>query len=149
MVNAVKTCLRKYATFKGTASRPEYWWFVLFTWLGDIVLQIVRLTPLTLIWFLALVVPLLAAAVRRNHDAGRSGWWILTGLVPLWGLILLCYPTKIEGNKYVDPQAPRPSALIESDVPASTMSCPKCGKLRLPGQNYCMGCGEPLTDTER
>lgn len=31
MVDAVKTCFRKYADFSGRASRPEYWWFFLFT----------------------------------------------------------------------------------------------------------------------
>ena len=38
---------------------------------------------------LALFLPSLALQVRRLHDTDRSGWWVLIGLVPLVGVILL------------------------------------------------------------
>jgi uncharacterized membrane protein YhaH (DUF805 family) len=41
MTQAVRTCLRKYFTFKGRATRPEYWYFVLFCLLGALVLGLV------------------------------------------------------------------------------------------------------------
>jgi uncharacterized membrane protein YhaH (DUF805 family) len=70
--DAIRVCFSKYATFSGRASRPEYWWFVLFLCLGTLL-------------------PSLAAATRRLHDTQRSGWWQLVGLVPLVGLFVLIY----------------------------------------------------------
>ena len=86
--DAVSTCLKKYATFQGTASRSEYWWFYLFciilsvlaTVLGDFV---------SLIVFAATIVPTIAAATRRLHDTDRSGWWQLIALLPFIGIIML------------------------------------------------------------
>lgn len=139
-VTAVRTGLRKYATFKGTATRPEYWWFVLFSALGDILFIILRVPALRGIWSLALLLPSLAVAVRRNHDAGRSGWWVIAP----WDFILLCYPSKFENNKYRDDYSPQ----LESSVTTTTTRCAVCGKLRLPGQNYCMSCGTKFPDVE-
>ncbi len=88
-VDAVKICLGKYADFKGRASRPEYWWFFLFTF---IIYVLTAFFPIvSLIAVLALLVPSIAAAVRRLHDTDRSGWWYLIFLVPLVGAIVLIY----------------------------------------------------------
>src|ERR1700728_3065412 len=91
---AVRTCLRKYATFSGVAIRPEYWWFVLFEFLGSIIIGFTGVVALRLIWALALLLPGLAVAVRRLHDTGRSAWWILTGLLWPWLVVLLCLRRK-------------------------------------------------------
>lgn len=99
-VDAVGACLRGYADFDGVASRPQYWWFLLFvvfagglgTSLGDTVGAVV---------LLLLLVPLLAAGARRLHDTGRSGWWQLLGLVPFGAvvpLVLLARPTAEAGR---------------------------------------------------
>ncbi len=92
-VQAVRTCLSDYATFTGRASRSEYWWFVLFTSLFDFAAQLVDrgigvriLGPLSGLVFL---LPILAVSVRRMHDLDRSGWWVLIGLVPVIGWIVL------------------------------------------------------------
>lgn len=141
---AVRTCLRKYATFTGTASRPEYWWFFLFNVIGGVVFSLTGVVALRTLWSLALVVPGLAVGVRREHDAGRSGWWILTLAIPPWGIILLCYPTKVLDNKYaLDRATPM---VTEASLTSSAAKCPTCGKMRLPGQNYCMGCGAKFSD---
>jgi uncharacterized membrane protein YhaH (DUF805 family) len=42
-----------------------------------------------LVWLLATVLPALSVLVRRLHDTGRSGWWVLIGLVPFAGGIVL------------------------------------------------------------
>jgi uncharacterized membrane protein YhaH (DUF805 family) len=91
---AVATCLGKYATFRGRASRPEFWWFWLFVFLSNVAAVVVDSalgTPfvVTAIVVLALVVPGLAAAVRRLHDTGRSGWWYLVAFIPFIGGIWL------------------------------------------------------------
>ena len=89
--DAVKTCFTKYAEFKGRASRPEYWWFFLSYVIVAVILSFLGDFGQTLLWIVALgyFIPLLAAAVRRLHDTGRSGWWYLIGLVPLVGFIIL------------------------------------------------------------
>lgn len=72
---SVKTCMRKYATFDGRASRSEYWWFVLvFVVPAFVVTDLVREIA-WLIVTLALMLPYVAVSFRRLHDVGRSGWW--------------------------------------------------------------------------
>lgn len=96
--------LNKYATFSGRARRSEYWWWYLFVTIVFLVAGIldraVGLTysDLTLgggwiatIAAIVFLVPNLAVAVRRLHDTGRSGWWLLVGLVPFVGFIVLLY----------------------------------------------------------
>jgi uncharacterized membrane protein YhaH (DUF805 family) len=87
---AIKTCLSKYATFSGRASRPEFWWFVLFTILASAAASLIgeRLEGLV---SLALLLPSLAVGARRLHDIGKSGWFQLLWLVPVVGWIFLIY----------------------------------------------------------
>lgn len=138
---SVRTCFRKYATFTGVASRPEYWWFFLFYFIIDVALFLSGLGTLRALASLVLFLPSLAVGVRRMHDAGRSGWWILTSIIPPWGIYLLCTPSKTENNRYADGYA-----LSETHVSSSTARCPTCGKMRLPGQSYCVGCGKRFSD---
>ena len=49
----------------------------------------VHLPVLSDIYSLAVLLPSLAVGVRRLHDTDRSGWWLLIGLVPLIGFIVL------------------------------------------------------------
>jgi len=65
-----------YAQFDGRASRSEYWWFYLFTLIAGLAAEIVGSTVGNLAT-LAFFLPSLALAVRRLHDVGRSGWWVL------------------------------------------------------------------------
>lgn len=144
---AVATCFKKYAIFSGTASRSEYWWFSLFTFVVSLILFATRVTALSSLWSLAVLVPGLAVAVRRLHDTGHSAWWLLTGLIPFWLLIMLCFPTKVMSNRYAMAGAPAwTPSVTKSSATSSTALCPSCGKLRLPGQNYCMGCGAKFAD---
>src|SRR5688500_8500448 len=87
--------LRQYVDFNGRARRTEYWMFALFTIIISIVLGLLDLMLgltfvegstsgwLGLIYGLATLLPSLGVGVRRLHDTGRSGWWLLIGLVPL------------------------------------------------------------------
>ena len=92
---AIKTCLNKYATFSGRAQRSEYWYFFLFMVVANIVASVLDsvifgdIPVLYLVATLALLVPSIAAGVRRLHDTDKSGWWLLLGLVPLVGAIAL------------------------------------------------------------
>ena len=88
--DAVQTCFRKYADFKGRATRSEFWWWVLFVLLASAIAQVVN-DALAAIVSLATLLPYLAVAARRLHDIGRSGWWQLVGLVPLVGWLVMLY----------------------------------------------------------
>jgi uncharacterized membrane protein YhaH (DUF805 family) len=91
---AVRTVvMQKYANFSGRAIRSEYWWFVLAYIVAYLVVAIVDyvlgVQLLTAILSLALLIPSIAVGVRRLHDLDKSGWWLLLGLIPLVGLILI------------------------------------------------------------
>jgi uncharacterized membrane protein YhaH (DUF805 family) len=107
--DAIRTCLSKYVTFDGRAVRSEYWYFALFIVIVQIVSTVIDNTVLGhpvlyVIAGLALILPSLAAGVRRLHDTDRSGWWLLISLVPLIGTILLivwfCTPGTPGANKF-------------------------------------------------
>jgi uncharacterized membrane protein YhaH (DUF805 family) len=88
---AVKTCLmQKYLDFSGRASRPEFWWFFLFQFL----VMMVAMMFGKLIYGLAavaLLLPGISAGVRRLHDIGKSGWFLLLGFIPFVGPLILIY----------------------------------------------------------
>ncbi len=110
---SIQTCLNKYADFKGKASRPEYWWFFLFTVIVGVVAGIldavifpgftetVGTGPLRLLFNVAILVPGLAVGARRLHDTNRSGWWQLL-YITLIGIpvviIFMVLPTREEDN---------------------------------------------------
>lgn len=89
-VESIQTCFRKYADFNGRATRPEYWWFVLFQFVAYLVLGAISDWAVGVFWLVTLL-PGIAVAVRRLHDTGRSGWWLLLGFIPLVGALVLIY----------------------------------------------------------
>lgn len=101
---AIKSVFSKYATFSGRARRSEYWYFYLFNILVSIVLTILaRVVPsliyLSYIYSLAVLIPGLAVAVRRLHDIGKSGWYLLAPLVPYLLLIIVIVFAFVLGNE--------------------------------------------------
>ena len=111
---SVSTCMGKYGTFSGRASRSEFWWFQLFYTLmyyGSFVVEqaIPVEEPLTfsilpVMLVIIFIVPSMAAGSRRLHDIGKSGWWQLLHLIPIIGTIFVVFwqatDTKSEGDKY-------------------------------------------------
>ncbi|MFC5865550.1 DUF805 domain-containing protein [Acidicapsa dinghuensis] len=98
--------LKKYADFNGRARRKEYWMFTLFNCIfcfGYCIFAMLAIVamgrnaaPMAMLIFvpywlytMALLIPSLAVTVRRLHDTGRSGWWLLISLVPFVGGIIL------------------------------------------------------------
>ena len=89
---AISSGFRNYATFSGRAARSEYWYWVLFGFIGGIVSGIVdyaafsdsSVSPLYAIFSLLLFLPSIAVAARRLHDLNQSAWWLLLFLF-IWG----------------------------------------------------------------
>jgi len=107
---AIRTVLNKYADFSGRARRSEYWYWTLAVIVAIVVCLILTAIAHTLglvlylLVLLGTLVPGLAVGVRRLHDTGRSGWWILIALVPLVGSIILlvfvCQDSQPGQNQY-------------------------------------------------
>ena len=112
--DSVRTVFKKYATFTGRARRPEYWWFVLFNFIGNFVLSIIDAMvfgsgdtgPLSGLFSLAILIPSIAVGARRLHDIGRSGWWLLIGLIPLLGWIILIIWLVKKGDEHPNEYGP-------------------------------------------
>ncbi|MBA5628744.1 DUF805 domain-containing protein [Moheibacter sp. BDHS18] len=113
-----KVLFENYANFSGRARRSEYWYFTLTNFIITLVLYIPMVASIGLsqnqepgamfwllygilmIYGLATFIPSLAVAVRRLHDIGKSGWYLLFYLIPLVGpiLLLVWFFTEGEGN---------------------------------------------------
>jgi len=119
---SIGTCFRKYADFYGTASRSEYWWFLLFVVLGEAVASVLRLRAApdaTTLFSLLTILPLLAAGSRRLHDTGRSGWQQLLGLIPVGGLVIVLFLLARPGKEetVVSGSAPKGTGSAQSEQP--------------------------------
>lgn len=98
---SISTVFRKYADFTGTAARPEFWWWILFTTLVNAALSTLSVwnvsaqatypvgPNLTGLWAIAVLVPTLAVTVRRLRSTGRSWANLFWLLLPIAGLIIL------------------------------------------------------------
>jgi len=113
-MDQVMKVYRNYVGFTGRADRKEFWYFILFYVIVSAVLQILDrvafggpqiidsgrhwvashdFQPLTAIFAVISLCPSIAVTMRRLHDTGKSGWWVLIGLIPLIGwiwLLVLC-----------------------------------------------------------
>jgi uncharacterized membrane protein YhaH (DUF805 family) len=115
-VDAVKTVLTvNYANFNGRSARPEYWWWVLFSVIVAVIFYVLIMAVpairyLQMIYSLAVLIPSIAVGVRRLHDIDKSGWWILIGLIPIIGWIVLIYWYIQEGTRGDNQYGPPPAA---------------------------------------
>ena len=127
--DAVRNALmNNYVNFNGRASRSEYWWFFLFT----MILQFIAL-PIDIVVLgydmmdpgaiqivgtiagLALFLPSLCVLVKRLHDLGKSGWWILIAFIPLLGIIVLLVFMVTEGEQLPNQYGEVPTNTIKQD----------------------------------
>ena len=87
---AVSLYFKNYANFSGRASKSEYWWSVLFSFLVSLPISILSaVVPFLGILSLALLIPNLSVMVRRLHDTGKSGAYFFMVLIPLAGPFIL------------------------------------------------------------
>ncbi len=120
-IEAVRSCFKKYAVVRGRASRSEFWYWMLFTFLVTLVTQIFdvavlhkdpddQILPLTTATDILFLLPSLCASIRRLHDIDRSGRWyyisftIIGIIYPL--LVWFCRKGTVGQNRFgADPLA--------------------------------------------
>lgn len=110
MINYYLSVLKNYAVFEGRARRSEYWYFTLANIIVSVILTFVDSSMglitfgVSTVYSLAVLLPSLAVAVRRMHDIGKSGWFIL---IPIYNIILAATEGDKGPNEYgVDPKDP-------------------------------------------
>jgi uncharacterized membrane protein YhaH (DUF805 family) len=116
---AVKSGFSNYVTFRGRATRSEYWYWVLFTIIATMVALTIDATllgyspggasPITSIWDLVTFLPSLALAARRLHDMDRTAWWLLIALTGIGAFILIiwfCFRGTVGDNRYGPDRTP-------------------------------------------
>lgn len=115
--DAIKTCLKeKYCCFEGRARRSEYWFFCLFNMIVSFAISAITgiigsdtlATILSTAVSLAIFLPGLGVAVRRMHDVGKSGWYLLMSLIPFVGAILVIIKLATEGDAGPNEYGPDP-----------------------------------------
>lgn len=112
---AVKTVLNNYVQFEGRSGREEFWWWFLAYVLAYAAAFMVGSAlgmgqMLAGLLALAVFLPNLGVAIRRLHDMGKSGWWILIAVIPVIGILVLLYfyaqPSEGPNQFGEGPQAP-------------------------------------------
>ncbi len=133
-MQAVRSGFSNYVTFSGRARRSEYWFWVLFAIIVASIALVLDMRffpdsvtatagvedgmasaqatggPITALVGLALFLPGLAMTIRRLHDTDRSGWWILLGLIPIIGIIVLIVWYCTDGTRGSNRFGPDPKA---------------------------------------
>ncbi len=127
--------LKKYAVFGGRARRKEYWNFILFNALFSLIIVIIEFSTgmrsmaegsstkfgvLSGIYALLTLLPVLSVMVRRLHDTSRSGWWLLIGLIPLIGGIVLFVFSLLDSTPGTNEYGPNPKGVEAAGTPAAT-----------------------------
>lgn len=120
--------LKRYTDFSGRSRRKEYWFFVLGVVVVAILLSLVESAaglngmiagaygPLTALFFLGIIVPSIAVQVRRFHDQDKSGWFVLIGLIPIIGGLIVLVFMFLEGTKGSNRFGPDPKDEASTEV---------------------------------
>ena len=126
VMDAVKSVYSNYVGFQGRARRSEYWWWYLFYIIAYIIVVMVdqavfgEPSILSGLFVLANILPALAVGVRRLHDTGRSGWWLLIALIPLVGVIVLIIFYVQDSQPGVNKYGPNPKGVVAGVTDAVT-----------------------------
>lgn len=97
-LEAIQLFYKRWLDFDGRSSRSEYWYAFLYLIIADVILYFIGSRWLSGLFGLINIIPYIAVILRRLHDIGKSGWWILVSLIPfigqIWLLILMATPSK-------------------------------------------------------
>jgi len=91
MLEAIQDGFKRYSDINGRSSRPQFWYFALFYIIVNFISSAIFSDLIDLIISIAIFIPYIAAAIRRMHDVGRSGWFII---VPILNIVFLASATK-------------------------------------------------------
>ena len=91
MIDALKDGFNRFADFSGVSSRSQYWYFILGTTIATVIAQVAFGDFAGNLVSIITILPTIAVAVRRMHDVGKSGWFLL---VPIYNIVLLVTPSK-------------------------------------------------------
>jgi len=91
IIDALKDALNRFADFSGVSTRPQYWYFILADAIASGVVTLTAGDMAQNVLSLITLVPNISVAVRRMHDVGKSGWFIL---IPIYNIVLLASPSK-------------------------------------------------------
>ncbi|MDP2676178.1 MAG: DUF805 domain-containing protein [bacterium] len=113
--------LKKYTVFSGRAGRAEFWYFFLYTVLISIGIDMfsVRIwgdkgVVLGLLYGLAVFLPTLGVTMRRLHDVGKSGWWVLISYIPIVGTIVVIVFLARDSQPGDNHYGPNPKGILGS-----------------------------------
>ena len=123
--DSIESVIRNFVNFSDRASRSEYWWFQLFFVVAlatadfiDVMMGELAEVPFSwfgTIVFFGLIIPNLAVTVRRLHDLGYSGWFILLVFIPclgsIIGLVILVF-MMVEGQSQINDYGTVPTNTI-------------------------------------
>ena len=86
---------KQYADFQGTTGRQAFWMYILFYMISLVIVYavagMIHVWALYGFYALGMFLPTLGIEVRRLHDVGKSGWWLLIAFVPFLGALYLIY----------------------------------------------------------
>ncbi len=118
---AIKAGFSNYVNFSSRAIRSEYWFWVLFTLIGEAVAAGIDavlfnsspggFSPLYSLFGLATVLPSLAVGIRRLHDIDRTGWWLLLALTGVGAFVLIYWACQ-KGTPGPNRFGPDPFAML-------------------------------------
>jgi uncharacterized membrane protein YhaH (DUF805 family) len=91
MIDALKDGFNRFTDFSGVSTRSQYWYFILGTTIATVIAQVAFGDFAGNLVSIITILPTIAVAVRRMHDVGKSGWFIL---VPIYNLVLVLSPSK-------------------------------------------------------
>ena len=114
-------CIGQYADFSSRARRKEYWMFKVFKYIIFLVVTVFCalisnvyqdaisiFISIPIILYLVLIIPSFAVAVRRMHDVGMSGWFLLINLLPTIGSLVFFIFTLFDSQNYKNKWGPNP-----------------------------------------
>jgi uncharacterized membrane protein YhaH (DUF805 family) len=127
MMNWYIKVLKNYAVFSGRAQRAEYWFFVLFNVVVSFGLLVVdgvigtynAQTGVGLlygVYALGVLIPSIAVSVRRLHDIGKSGWWLLLLFIPFIGPIVLFVFFVLDSQAVTNAYGPNPKGVVQAAI---------------------------------
>ncbi|HSP22266.1 MAG TPA: DUF805 domain-containing protein [Planococcus sp. (in: firmicutes)] len=114
------SAFKKAFNFSDRSRRTEYWMFALITFITTIVLSVIDIAfgaaagmgVLSTLFYFLIIIPGLSLTVRRLHDIGKSGWWVLITLIPLVGAIVLLVFTVTDSEPASNEYGMNPKAAV-------------------------------------